>query len=1014
MYRRILYLSLAVIFGLMASANAATIIWVSEWMSDASGTPYDQGWIDLLRDQGYTVEADTTSDYMTLDEDKIARLEAADLVIISRNSNSGNYIEGDETTQWNSIQTPLLLMSSYLARSNRWQWLNGTSITEYDAKAMLRVVDTDHPVFKGITPVGDQVDVINEAVNSGQSTFIITTTVGNGSLIAQRADDDSVWIVEWQAGIPFYSGTTQKPAGKRMLFTAGGGGGQTAGSLNFNGNGKTMFLNAVRYMLGKAAITGRATILNPADKETDVPRDTALSWTPGMYAATHNVYFGTVFEDVNQGRANALVSPNQTSSVYKPAAALEFGKIYYWRVDEVNAPPTNSTIFKGDVWSFEVEPFAYSLTEANIKATASSNTANMGPEKTIDGSGLNSEDQHSTVATDMWLSGNDGTNPSWIKYEFDKDYKLREMWVWNSNQTTESSFGLGIRNATIEYSLDDSSWMRLDNVPDFNQAAGSDNYTHNTTIDFEDIIAKYVRITANSNWKNLLPIYGLSEVRFFYKPVRARKPQPASQATDVPIDTTLRWRAGREADLQEIYFSSDMEAVINGTALVGITGGKSTFVTPQRNQNSHDLSNLDLSQTYYWKINEVNETEVPDTWEGDLWSFTTTDFIVVDDFEQYDNDCNRIYYAWQDGLKYSEDPACGVSSYAGNGTGSVVGNNDSPFAEQTITHGGSQSMPFEYNNESAPYYSETQHQWSSPQDWTVAGAGNLMVYLRGDAPAFVEFSAGNILMNGTGTDIFGTSDQGRFVYKQLSGDGSIIARVESLTKTNSWAIAGVMIRESLNPSSRWAFVIYTSQNGARFRARLTPGADATSDTAVATPEQIAALAPVWIKLERSGNQFNGYYAMDEAGTAWTAMAWNPQTIDMASNAYIGLAVTSHTADTVCGARFSSVSTTGNVNGSWQSTDLGVAQSDEGNTLETFYVILEDSSGQSRLVNNPDKTAIATGDWVGWRIQLTDFTGVNMASIKKMYIGIGNKTAPAAGGSGKVYIDDIRLYPAPLQ
>jgi hypothetical protein len=143
------------------------------------------------------------------------------------------------------------------------------------------------------------------------------------------------------------------------------------------------------------------------------------------------------------------------------------------------------------------------------------------------------------------------------------------------------------------------------------------------------------------------------------------------------------------------------------------------------------------------------------------------------------------------------------------------------------------------------------------------------------------------------------------------------------------------------------------------------------------------------------------------------MVWNPQTIAMAANVNIGLAVTSHAAGVVCGARFSSVSTTGAVTGDWKLADLGVAQSTGGNTLETFYVMLEDSLGHSKMVSNPDRAVIATGDWVRWQIPLTDFADVNMQAIKKMSIGVGNP-APAntqAGGSGTLYIDDIRLYPA---
>ena len=115
-----------------------------------------------------------------------------------------------------------------------------------------------------------------------------------------------------------------------------------------------------------------------------------------------------------------------------------------------STPRPTVTVFKGDVWSFTVEPYAYPITK--VTATASSSQAGMGPEKTVDGSGLNALDQHSTEAKDMWLSA--GAQPNWIQYEFDKAYKLHELWVWNSNQLIEAFVGFGAKNVTIEYSLD--------------------------------------------------------------------------------------------------------------------------------------------------------------------------------------------------------------------------------------------------------------------------------------------------------------------------------------------------------------------------------------------------------------------------------------------------------------------------------------------------------------------------------------------------------------------------------
>jgi len=190
---------------------------------------------------------------------------------------------------------------------------------------------------------------------------------------------------------------------------------------------------------------------SPADGATDVLRDAVPSWTPGKFAATHDVYFGTVFADVNTASRTSpkgvLVSQGQDANAYDPAALLAFGQTYYWRVDEVNAPP-DSTIYRGEVWSFTAEPVAYAIRP--VMATASSSyTPDNAPGKTIDGSGLNASDQHSTDDNAIWLSDVTGPQPTWIRYDFDKVYKLYEMWVWNANTAVESTFGLGAKDVTI-------------------------------------------------------------------------------------------------------------------------------------------------------------------------------------------------------------------------------------------------------------------------------------------------------------------------------------------------------------------------------------------------------------------------------------------------------------------------------------------------------------------------------------------------------------------------------------
>ena len=181
-----------------------------------------------------------------------------------------------------------------------------------------------------------------------------------------------VWIAEWKTGQVFKPTTTQTAGGPRMLFAAGATGtGGPDGTLNLTPDGQKMFLNAVLYLLGGTPGRYPATAPQPANKATDVPQDVTLGWSPGKYAASHDVYVGLSSADVGNasrtGTLGVLASQGQSDGNYVPAGLL-FGQTYYWRVDEVNASPSSS-IFQGDVWSFTVEPYAYPI--QNVTATAS-------------------------------------------------------------------------------------------------------------------------------------------------------------------------------------------------------------------------------------------------------------------------------------------------------------------------------------------------------------------------------------------------------------------------------------------------------------------------------------------------------------------------------------------------------------------------------------------------------------------------------------------------------------------
>jgi hypothetical protein len=241
----------------------------------------------------------------------------------------------------------------------------------------------------------------------------------------------------------------------------------------------------------------------------------------------------------------------------------------------------------------------------------------------------------------------------------------------------------------------------------------------------------------------------------------------------------------------------------------------------------------------------------------------------------------------------------------------------------------------------------------------------------------------------------------------LAGVGSIEARVLSVSNTDPWAKAGVMIRETLDAGSKFAAVYITPGNGCRFQMRSNTDISVTSDTSIATDEQMAITAPYWVRIERdvAGN-FKAYYSSN--GTSWQAMAWNPQNISMTSNVYVGLALSSHNNNATCEAQYSDVRITGTAGAQWTSQDIGI----ESNSPEPLYVAVSNAAGTPAVVVNDDANAATTDIWTEWVIPLQAFAdqGINLTNVDRIAIGLGTKgnmTTP--GGSGKMYFDDIRLY-----
>jgi hypothetical protein len=267
-------------------------------------------------------------------------------------------------------------------------------------------------------------------------------------------------------------------------------------------------------------------------------------------------------------------------------------------------------------------------------------------------------------------------------------------------------------------------------------------------------------------------------------------------------------------------------------------------------------------------------------------------------------------------------------------------------------------------------------------------------------------------LRGAGTDIEAVGpgpyhDEFHYAYRRLKKDpnfggfggyGEIIARVESVDNTNAWAKAGVMFRETPFADSNFAMVVVTPGSGVSFQYRDTKRGAVTNQT-------IGGITPPhWVKLTRAsiGSAFTAEHAND---AEHASSIWNPVTasnvinIDMGlgvdNECLVGLCLTSHDAAVVCEADFSGVEINPLVShsmasGPWRSEDVGIISNDPA----PLYVALED-------VNNNVGVKYYDED--------ANFSSVYLTNVDRVYIGLGNRDTPTSGGSGVLYLDDIRLY-----
>ena len=765
---------------------------------------------------------------------------------------------------------------------------------------------------------------------------------------------------------------------------------------------------------------------NPADGTEFVDPDVTLSWTPGMGAIMHTVYIGDNFDEVDSA-AGGIPLPD---TIYSPGT-LEFDTLYYWRIDEFDGVTTH----KGDVWSFTTKP-SIAITDPNLVCWWTLNEGSgiyvldwsgHGHDGTIqgnaewvlgyDGTALHFTEGggsgyvvHSLGAASDWAAGTialwvkadavgqdefsspfSGHTPSSAGFQFDMDggnpglYRINPgglifgpvttAWVHLAMTFDGTSATLYYNGAEVESgTLNDTTFNRF--------ALNTNRNTNNSMAGIIDDFRAYDKILTQDEIELIMRI----------DPLLAWNPSPANGSTpDIEAAIPLSWSPGDNASQHDVYFSTDVDAIDNADTsdATGINQGhqSGTSYTPSEGIEWG-------GGPYYWRIDEVN-TDGTIT-KGRIWRFTVADFILVDDFESYTDDDaagEAIWQHWIDGF--------GVP-----GNGAQVGYLLPPYAEQTIVNSGNQSMPLIYDNAAGVTNSEAVLTLTAPRDWTRHGLANLSLWFRGypaSVGSFMEGPVGTYTMTGSGADIWGTADQFHFAFKTLTGAGTIIARINSVQNTHAWAKAGVMIRETLDAGSKHAFACVTPGNGVAFQGRTG------TDSASFSTNQTDVTAPHWVKLERDAA---GNFAVSHSanGSTWQSVANAvPVNTPMSSNVYIGLALTSHDAAQTCEATFSNVSTTGSVSGQWMHQDVGI----NSNAAEPMYVALSNANGTTAIAAHDNPAAATIDEWTEWVIALQAFAdqGVNLTDVDKIAIGLGTNAGVAApGGTGTMYVDDIRLYP----
>jgi hypothetical protein len=436
-----------------------------------------------------------------------------------------------------------------------------------------------------------------------------------------------------------------------------------------------------------------------------VDPDADLSWTAGKGAKMHTVYFGDNLDTVT----NATGGAPQIATTYA-LNTLEMGKTYYWRVDEFDGRETH----KGNVWSFTTGDASL----GGIRGEYFNNVTLAGTP--------------ALVRVDPDINFNWGGNSPGPGVQAPV-FSVRWTGMLNVPFTETYTFYANVFEAVrvwVDDKLIINNWMAHHMAIEYQAKIDLEVGTCPIVMEIANVAGGGYggggNMQAQLSWSNpSLPKEIVPQTALLL-PVWALRPNPANGAVDVRQQPVLRWDAGDEAASHQVYFGIDENAVLNAT-----TGSPEYKGPKDLGSESYDPGKLEWDTLYFWRVDEVNTGNPSSPWKGNVWSFKTANFLVVDDFEAYDIGNNEIWWAWKDGLGYGahgNEPA-----YPGNGTGAAVGDETTAsYTEETIVHSGRQSLPVSYDN-SVAKLSEVVLTLSYPRDWTERGVKTLRIWFIGDS-----------------------------------------------------------------------------------------------------------------------------------------------------------------------------------------------------------------------------------------------------------------------------------------